>query len=195
MFCVSTFGSFLFLHSFAQMAPTKPTKKPSSKCACTDSDHFKSADADMKYNDCYKGATIIMERVVHLESLEGTFIPKVFKERTWTKLLNPVEVVYSEIIREFFSNAAVDGDRIECWVRHKEFVITREIIQDFLEVRPPSQPIEVQYEDRLGSTERITAWRATERFFLKFFSLNLGQTCMSSTLDLETQFFEVLNTS
>ena len=55
-----------------------------------------------------------MERVVHLESLEGTFIPEVFKERTWTKLLNPVEVVYSEIIREFFSNATIDEDRIEC---------------------------------------------------------------------------------
>ena len=97
----------------------------------------------MNYNDCYKGATIIIERVVHLESLEGTFILEVFKERTWTKLLNLVEVVYSEIIREFFFNAVVDGDRIECWVRHKEFVITRDIIQDFLEVRPPSQPIEV----------------------------------------------------
>ena len=30
-------------------------------------------------------------------------------------------------------------------------MITREIIQDFLEVRPPSQPISVQYDDRLGS--------------------------------------------
>ena len=127
------------------MAPTKhaTTKKPSSKRAHTDFDHFKSADIDMKYNDCYKEATIIMERVVHLESLEGTFIPEVFKERTWTKLLNPVEVVYSEIIREFFSNAVVDRDCIKCWVRHKEFVITREIIQDFLEVCPPSRPIEV----------------------------------------------------
>ena len=139
------------------MALTKhaATKKPSSKRTHTDSDHFKSADADMKYNDCYKGATIIMEKVVHLESFEGTFIPEVFKERTWTKLLNPVEVVYSKIIREFFSNVAIDGDRIECWVRHKEFMITREIIQDFLEVRPPSQPIEVQYEDRLGSTDEM----------------------------------------
>ena len=111
------------------MAPTKhATTKKSSKHARTNSDNFKSAEADMKYNDCYKGATIIMERVVQLESLEGTFIPEVFKERTWTKLLNPVGVVYSEIIKEFFSNAVVDGDRIECWVRHKEFVITREII-------------------------------------------------------------------
>ena len=69
--------------------------------------------------------------------------------------MNPVRVVYLEIIKEFFSNAVVDGDRIECWVRHKEFVITREIIQDFLEIRPPSQPISVQYEDRLGSTEEM----------------------------------------
>ena len=28
-----------------------------------------------------------------------------------------------------------------------------------------------------------------------FLHLNLGQTCMASTLDLETQFLEVLNTS
>ena len=34
-------------------------------------------------------------------------------------------------------------------------MITREIIQDFLEVRPPSQPIEVQYKDRLRSTEEM----------------------------------------
>ena len=37
------------------------TKKQTSKRARTDSDHFKSAKADMKYNDCYNKATIIME--------------------------------------------------------------------------------------------------------------------------------------
>ena len=72
-----------------------------------------------------------------------------------TKLLNPVRVIYSEIIKEFFSNAVVEGDHIECWVRHKEFVITREIIQYFWEVRPPLQPITLQYEDRLGSTNEM----------------------------------------
>ena len=34
-------------------------------------------------------------------------------------------------------------------------MITREIIQDFLEILPPSQPISVQYEDRLGSTKEM----------------------------------------
>ena len=98
------------------MSPTKhsASKKPTSKCACTDSDNFKSMEADLKYNDCYKRATIIMERVVKLETLKDTFIPEVFKERTWKKLLNPVGVVYSEIIREFFLNASMEGDCIDC---------------------------------------------------------------------------------
>ena len=69
----------------------------------------------MAYNDCYKRATIIMERVVKLDTLEDTYISEVFKERTWTKLLNSTGVMYSEIIKEFFSNASVDGDHINCW--------------------------------------------------------------------------------
>ena len=129
--------------------------KKSSKRACTNSDNFISTDADMAYNDWYKRATIIMGRVVKLDTLEDTFIPDVFKERTWTKLLTPNGNVYSEIIKEFFSNASVDRDHINCWVRHKEFMITRESIQDFLEVRPSSQPITVQYDDRLESIEEM----------------------------------------
>ena len=34
-------------------------------------------------------------------------------------------------------------------------MLTKEIIQDFLEIRPPSQPISIQYEDRLGSTKEM----------------------------------------
>ena len=97
----------------------------------------------MAYNDCYKRAIIIIERVIRMETLETTTIPKVFKERTWMKLLNPSGNIYEEIIREFFSNATVDEDHINSWVRHKEFIITRDSIQEFLEVRPPSQPISV----------------------------------------------------
>ena len=40
-------------------------------------------------------------------------------------------------------------------MRHKEFVITRDSIQEFLEIRPPYQPISIQYEDRLGLTEEM----------------------------------------
>ena len=67
------------------MSPTKHSMtKKSIKHSCTDSDNFKFAKADIKNNDCYKRATIIMERVVQLETLEDTLIPEVFKDRTWT---------------------------------------------------------------------------------------------------------------
>ena len=74
-----------------------------------------------------------MERVVNMHTLEDTFILKVFKERTWTKLLNPSGNVFGEIIREFFANALVEGECINCWVRQREFFITMESIQYVLE--------------------------------------------------------------
>ena len=154
MFCFVSVHLFLFLVVCVnvQMSPTKHSvTKKSSKRAHIDSDNFKSIEADLKYNDCYNRATIIMERVVKLDTLKDTCIPVVFRERTWTKLLNPSGVEYSEIIKELFLNASVEGDHIDCWVRHKEFVITKESIQYFLEIRPPSQPITVQYEDHLDS--------------------------------------------
>ena len=140
-----------------QMAPTKhattkPTasKKQSSKRARTNSDNFRSTEAGLKYTDCYKDNNN-HGRVVQLDTLQETFILDVFKERTWTKLLNPSGIVYDEIIREFFSNATIERNEINCWVRQKEFVITRQDIQDFLEVRPPSQLITTQYENRIGA--------------------------------------------
>ena len=80
----------------------------------------------MANNDYYKRAIIIMERVVRMETLENTSIPEVFKERTWTKLLNPRGNVNAKLIREFFANATVEGDHINCWVQQKEFIITKD---------------------------------------------------------------------
>ena len=70
---------FVFLHMLfsglcflVQMSPTKHSaSKKSSKRPQTDSDNSISADADIGYNDCYRKATIIMERVVKLETLEN----------------------------------------------------------------------------------------------------------------------------
>ena len=89
---------------------------------------FWSNDADMAYNDYYKRAPIILERTVELESLENTFILEVFKERMWTKLLNPLGNVHAEVIREFYANAFVERDHINCWLRGREFYVTRESI-------------------------------------------------------------------
>ena len=59
---------------------------------------------------------------MELESLEKTFIVEVFKKRTWTKLLNPLGNVHAKVIREFFANAFVEGDCINCWLRGRKGV-------------------------------------------------------------------------
>ena len=61
-----------------------------------------------------------------MDSLKDTFIPKVFKERTWTKLLNPMSDLFEDIVRELFDNAFVEGDHINCWLRGREFSVLRE---------------------------------------------------------------------
>ena len=79
-----------------QMSPIKQlVSKKSKKHSHTNSENFQTVESNMAYNDYYKRASIIMEKVVAMETLENTFIPKVFKERTWAKLLNPVGNVYA----------------------------------------------------------------------------------------------------
>ena len=121
------------------MSPTKHSStKKSSKCPHMDSENFRTIEADIAYNDFYRKATIIMERVVKMETLENTAILEIFKERTWTKLLNPSGNVYGELIWKYFTNATMDGDHINGWVRQKEFIIIRDSIQELLEVHPSS---------------------------------------------------------
>ncbi|KAL0014736.1 hypothetical protein SO802_001805 [Lithocarpus litseifolius] len=72
------------------MSPHKSAVKKSLKHPRHSHDSFRNDDANTAYIDHYKNASIVMERSVDIESLENTFIPKMFKERTWTKLLNPL---------------------------------------------------------------------------------------------------------
>ena len=116
------------------MSPGKSTAKKTTKHPCYSPDSFRSNDANVAYINHYKNASIVLERSVGIESLKDTFIPKVFKERTWTKLLNPMCDVFECIIREFFAKAFVEGDHINCWVRGREFIVSRESIQELLEI-------------------------------------------------------------
>ena len=57
--------------------------------------------------------------------------------------------VYKEVIREFYPNAIVEWDCINCWLKSREFYITMESIQEILEVRPTTSHISLQYDERM----------------------------------------------
>ena len=70
------------------MSPHKKTtaKKP-FKHQRYEEDCFRDRDAFEEFLEYYKDAIIIVEREVNLPSLEGIFIPDVFKDPTWAPLL------------------------------------------------------------------------------------------------------------
>ena len=82
--------------------------------------------------DFYKEAVIIVEREVDLESLENTFIPNVFRDHIWAPLLTSLVEVHDILIQKFLTNALVEGDHLNCWVRGNEFSISTMSIQYLL---------------------------------------------------------------
>ena len=76
-----------------------------------------------------------------------------FRERTWAKLLNPSGNVYDSIIKEFFTNAFVENDHLNCWVQGKEFTIPMESIQELLETRPMTPDSSSHYDGKRDKIE------------------------------------------
>ena len=139
-----------------QMSPLKKkaAKKP-SKRPHTSLDSFRNDDANMAFINHYKRALIVRKRFVDLKALEGTFILDVFKERTWTKLFNLMGNVFEDIICEFFTNAIVEGDHINCWLRRREFFVSRDLIQEVLEIRSMTLETSLQYDERKEKLEPL----------------------------------------
>ena len=137
------------------MSHCKSFAKKSAKRPRHFLDSFRNDDANNAYINHYKNASIIMEGGVDTKSLKNTFIREVFKERTWTKLLNPSGDVYECIIKEFFANAFVEDNHISCWVRGKEFTVSRESIQELLEIRPMTLDTFLHYDERKDKLEPL----------------------------------------
>ena len=88
------------------------TKKP-LKRQRFEEDHFRNRDAFKAFSEYYKDAVIIVEREVDLPSLENTFILNVFSHTSAPLLLGSVDV-HHILVREFFLNAVVEGDHLNC---------------------------------------------------------------------------------
>ncbi|KAK9988628.1 hypothetical protein SO802_028867 [Lithocarpus litseifolius] len=96
-----------------------------------------------------------MEKEVDFESLESTFIPNMFKDRTWAFLLTGLVAVHNILIREFFLNAIMEGDHLNCWVRGKEFTILAMSIQNFLQIRLVIPVPSLPYDKRKTSVSEV----------------------------------------
>ena len=118
------------------MSPRKTTtaKKP-LKRQRYEGVRFWDGDAFEAFSEYYKDAIIIVEREVDLPSLKGTFIPNMFRDHTWAPLLTGSLDVHHILVWKFFSNAIMEGNHLNCWVKGKEFIVSAMSIQKFLQIR------------------------------------------------------------
>ena len=79
-------------------------------------------------------APLLVERAVDQLSLRDTNIPIWFATKDWNFLLSTLEDAYENMVREFYSNAIVDGGKIKYWVRGKSFSMSPIYLVEILHI-------------------------------------------------------------
>ena len=83
----------------------KRTHRSTQSSQGLNSEKFKTPFDSQTYSSIFKDATPIMERVVQFDTLETTFIPRIFEARDWADLFGNFEDPVDEFVKEFYSNA------------------------------------------------------------------------------------------
>ena len=99
-------------------------KKTRASTGFYDANKFRSYAISQAYENYFKDAPLLVERVVEQAFLLDTNIPKWFTTKDWNYLLSNFEEPYEEMMKEFYANAIFDGDELKCWVQGKDFMVT-----------------------------------------------------------------------
>ena len=108
-----------------------------------------------RYSHHFEKAPIIQERFVNLADLKDSFIPSWFEGRGWEKLLGILPRVCKPLIREFYANAALKKDYIECWVRGRAFTLDMGDIDAILGHGELDHEDFIPFKDRMVSLESV----------------------------------------
>ena len=119
-----------------------------------DNTQFRSTQNFERYTQFYQKSPIIQERFVDLANLKDYFIPGCFQDRGWDKLLGDLPGVIEPLIKEFYANAVLREDEINCWIRGHEFNIDLEDINEVLGFEELDHDF-THYKDRMLSIETV----------------------------------------
>ena len=145
----------VFVAMFLQMTPKKKTI---AHCADKRKKMYNTLfyfiQQFERYNQFYAKAPIIPERFVDLTDLKDYFIPGCFQAKGWDKLLCDLPKVCEPLIREFYANAILREDEINCWIRGHKFNIDLEHIDDVLGFEDLEHDF-THYKDKMLSIETV----------------------------------------
>ena len=92
---------------------------------------------------------------MYLNDLKDSFIPSCFKGRGWDKLLGEFPRICDPLIREFYANASLKKEHIECWVRGHEFNLDIENIDVMLGFEEKNHEGFTPFKDRMLSAKSV----------------------------------------
>ena len=101
---------------------------------------------------------MLVERAIDQPSLLDTNIPIWFATKDWNFLLSNLEDAYENLVKEFYTNAIVEGEEMKCWVKGKRFSVTPVYLADILHINRPILLIPPVY-DELNPDEEVL-WKA-----------------------------------
>ena len=108
-----------------------------------------------RYSHYFEKAPIIQERFVNLADLKDSFIPNCFEGRGCEKLPSDLRGVCKPLIREFYANATLKEDYIECWVRGRAFTLDMGDIDGILRHGELDHEDFIPFKDRMVSLESV----------------------------------------
>ena len=87
--------------------------------------------------------------------LKDTFIPDCFEGKGWDKLLSGLPAVFKPLIREFYANATIREDELNCWIRGNEFTLDANDIDKVLGLEGLEDHDFTNYKDKMLSIETV----------------------------------------
>ena len=89
---------------------------------------------------------------MHLVDLQDSFIPSCFEGWGWDKLLCEFPRICAPLIRDFYANASLKEEHIECWVRGHAFTLD---IDAILGLEEQNHEGFTPFKDRMLSLESM----------------------------------------
>ena len=81
------------------------SKRTRQLSANFDNKRFKTLLDSQSFNNNFKNALTMVERIVMFDTLGSTFIPKIFANRDWASLFGGFEDPIEELVKEFYFNS------------------------------------------------------------------------------------------
>ena len=131
------------------------SKRTQQASVAFDGGRFKTLLDFQYFNNLFKNAPSMVERMVRFDTLRSTFIPRIFADKDQGNLFGIFDEPIEELIKEFYSNAWFTGIELKCWVWGKDFIVTPDYLAKILQINRLGSVDLSPYDDRLGPLDPI----------------------------------------